>query len=212
SPLFGVMGLAEAIGEEEDLETIHRHAAEIVTYARSIKDIVVQLSGYSRTAEREYLANTPLDAVITDAVRLVVRTVGLDEEAVSLDIAPGLAVVGRASELQQVMVNLVKNAVEAVGDAGRALAGAVRVEAVADEGEAVVRVQDRGPGIPGDALREIFDPFFTTKPPGRGTGLGLNIVYRLVTKYRGTIHVDSVVGEGTVFTVRLPLADAAGAA
>ena len=67
-----------------------------------------------------------------------------------------------------------------------------------------IEVRDNGDGIPPDRVGAIFDPFYTTKPPGRGTGLGLNIVYRIVTKYRGTISVESIVGSGTQFTLRFP--------
>ena len=64
---------------------------------------------------------------------------------------------------------------------------------------------DNGPGIAKDRQSAIFDPFYTTKPPGRGTGLGLNIVYRILTKYRGQVSVESAEGEGTTFTVSFPL-------
>ena len=60
-------------------------------------------------------------------------------------------------------------------------------------------------GIPEDKVGAIFDPFYTTKPPGKGTGLGLNVVFRILTKYRGSITVDSTVGEGTVFTMKIPV-------
>jgi signal transduction histidine kinase len=66
-------------------------------------------------------------------------------------------------------------------------------------------VQDNGVGIPDDKLGVVFDPFYTTKPPGKGTGLGLNVVYRILTKYRGNISVESKVGEGTTFYLRIPL-------
>jgi signal transduction histidine kinase len=72
-------------------------------------------------------------------------------------------------------------------------------------------VIDDGPGIAEEARRHLFDPFYTTKPPGKGTGLGLNIAYRLVTRYRGTIAVDGRLGEGATFTIRFPVDDRADA-
>jgi signal transduction histidine kinase len=66
-------------------------------------------------------------------------------------------------------------------------------------------VSDNGTGIAQDKLGVVFDPFYTTKPPGEGTGLGLNIVYRIAAKYRGNVTVESVLGEGTTFSLRLPV-------
>jgi C4-dicarboxylate-specific signal transduction histidine kinase len=211
SPLFGVMGLAEAIEGEDDVDVMRAHAREIVLYSRAIKDIVVQLSGYARTAERDVPAPVRVADVLHDAVRLVCRSKGLPESAVQIQADPALCVAARPSELQQVVVNLVKNALEAVAEAGGRgdgdrPAASVSVRAERDGEDARVVVRDAGPGIPEDVRKDIFDPFFTTKPPGQGTGLGLNIVYRLVTHYGGTVRVESTVGVGTSFIVRLPLA------
>lgn len=236
SPLFGVMGLAEAILEEDDVELIRGYASEIVDYARSIKDIVVQLSGYSRTAESEYHTTVDLPKVIEDALKLVVRSLSFDPAYVTLDVKGPLYVNARTSEIQQVFVNLVKNAVEALSErygaaepAGIGIGGVSGAVSAAfpgpiplGPGRVVVRageasaasgryvwasVSDNGAGIPKDRQSAIFDPFYTTKPPGRGTGLGLNIVYRILTKYRGQITVESVEGEGTTFHVRFPIDD-----
>lgn len=82
--------------------------------------------------------------------------------------------------------------------------GALRLSTDHVNGWVRLRIADTGPGIPKAFLGKIFDPFFTTKEPGKGTGLGLNIVYQIVTKYGGTIAVDSEEGKGTTFTVRWP--------
>ncbi len=207
SPLFGVMGLAEAILDEEDLGEIHSHAREIVTYSRTIKEIVVGLGSYTRRAdpERQPVA---LRAAIVDAVRLVTRSSRAPEAAIVVDVPDEAAIEGRPTEVQQIVVNLVRNALEAVvgpqGSVASAPEGSVRVSVVVDDDEVVLAVSDRGPGIPEAQQRDVFDPFFTTKEPGRGTGLGLNIVYRLVTRHRGTIRLDSAQGQGTTFTIRFP--------
>lgn len=204
SPLFGVMGLAEAIQEEEDSELVDGYAKEIVIYSRAIKDIVVQLQGYSRTAEHEYHTTVDLGTVVGDAVRLVARSLSMDPNRISVDAPPDLFFNARTNEIQQVFVNLVKNAVEAVGEHHQDGLGTVKVRCWADEKYVRATVRDNGAGIVADRLKVIFDPFYTTKPPGRGTGLGLNIVYRIVSKYRGTIGVSSTVGEGTEFELRFP--------
>jgi two-component system NtrC family sensor kinase len=208
SPLFGVMGLAEAIQDEDDLDLVRGYASEIVDYARTIKDIVVQLQGYSRSARSEYHTTVDLPKVVEDAVKLVVRSVPFDATRVRVESEPGLYVNARTSEIQQVFVNLVKNAVEAVVEHhGAGGGGEVVIRAGRGDRHVWASVQDNGSGIEIDRQSAIFDPFYTTKPPGRGTGLGLNIVYRIVTKYRGQISVESVEGRGATFLLRFPNED-----
>ncbi|MEN0066273.1 MAG: ATP-binding protein [Myxococcota bacterium] len=204
SPLFGVMGLAEAILDEDDLSLVHGYAKEIVDYSQSIKDIVVQLSGYSRTSGSDGATAVDLGQVVSDAVKLVVLSAGFDETRIVLDLPAELTVRGRASELQQVFVNLVKNAVEAVVEHSPNGEGQIRIGGERRGPEVVATVSDTGPGIDPSKISVIFDPFFTTKPAGRGTGLGLNIVYRIVTKYEGQISVASEPGQGATFTLRFP--------
>lgn len=201
SPLFGILGLAQAITDETDLAAARGYAEEIVEYSRSIRDIVTDLTTYSRSSEREFLAPVDVGGIIDDAVRLVRRSSATEHGIdVALPEAP-LFVHARAGELQQVLVNLLKNAIEASIGAGGARVG---VSARRDGGVVAIEVTDDGPGVPVAVRGRIFDPFYTTKPAGSGTGLGLNIVYRLVTKYAGTIHVDDAPGGGARFVVRLP--------
>ena len=107
-------------------------------------------------------------------------------------------------------VNLAKNAVEALseryGDV-QPFPGRVEVRIGRTDRFVWATVADKRRGIPKDRQSAIFDPFYTTKPPGRGTGLGLNIVYRILTKYQGQITVESIEGEGTTFQVRFPIDD-----
>ena len=203
SPLFGIMGLAEAILDEDDPAVVNAHARDIVDYSATIRDIVVELSSYSRAAASEYLTTVELAKVVDDAVRLVERSVDHQGVDIQVDVAPETYVNARTSEVQQVFVNLVKNAVEALVDGDRG--GTVQVSAGRDEGHVWARVTDDGPGIPADKVGLVFDPFYTTKAPGKGTGLGLNIVYRILTKYRGTVQVSSSAGQGTTFTLQLPV-------
>ena len=211
SPLFGVMGLAEAILEEDDQQLVRGYAREIVDYSQSIKEIVTQLSGYSRSATQEYRTTVDLSAVVEDAVRLVARSSPVDASVVKLDLAAGVYVLARTSEMQQVFVNLVKNALEALDEFYTASEGVFpgRVDVCVRQDERYVHaeVRDNGPGILQENQKAIFDPFYTTKPPGRGTGLGLNIVYRIVTKYQGHISVQSDEGSGTAFVMRFPRED-----
>lgn len=203
SPLFGIMGLAEAIADEQDLALAQSYARDIVEYCRTVRDIVVELSSYSRAATNEYLTTVELQRVVHDALRLVERSSDVRNVRFETSIEPELFLNARTNEIQQVFVNLVKNAAEAAADAEGG--GVVRLAAGRTGSHVWATVSDNGPGIDAEKQRLIFDPFYTTKPPGKGTGLGLNIVYRIVTKYRGTITVDSRPGQGATFELRFPV-------
>jgi signal transduction histidine kinase len=103
--------------------------------------------------------------------------------------------------MEQVLMNLVLNAVQAIKDGG-----AITIRTQARNGECEVTVEDTGCGIPAHVLPHIFDPFFTTKGTGEGTGLGLSVSLGIVERHGGRIFVESEVGKGSVFTVCLPLA------
>ena len=199
SPLFGIMGLAEAISDEPTLDGARAHAREIVTYAATIKEIVGGLGRYTRLADPEHVS-VGLAGVVADAVRLIARARGVDASRVAADVPDRLVVHGNPTELQQVFVNLVKNGLEAA-DPGE---GRVTIAAWADGDGVRVDVCDNGTGIPEAARRDVFDPFYTTKPPGAGTGLGLNIVYRIVARHQGTIRVGEAPGGGACVCLRLP--------
>jgi PAS domain S-box-containing protein len=104
------------------------------------------------------------------------------------------------TQLNQVFMNLLVNAVQALEQRGT-----IRVTSVREGDEAVVRITDSGPGMSPETLSRIFTPFFTTKPPGQGTGLGLTICYAIISRHKGRIEVQSELGKGTTFIVRLPM-------
>ena len=205
SPLFGVMGLAEAIPREQDKTLVDNYASEIVSYSRTIKEIVGQLQGYSRSTEGEYQTSVELHSVVDDAVRLVTRTKSVADGVVEVEVEQAPVLLAKTGEIQQVFVNLVKNAIEAVQEhRGGLQAGDVRIRLWQDDHHVRATVADRGEGIAESRRASVFDPFFTTKPPGKGTGLGLNIVYRIVTRYRGAIAIEDAPSGGAQFTLRFP--------
>jgi two-component system NtrC family sensor kinase len=104
------------------------------------------------------------------------------------------------TEMQQVLLNMVNNAIYAMEKTG----GEIEIKTELEKGHLLIKVADTGPGIPKANLERIFEPFYTTKPVGRGTGLGLSICYGIITKMEGSIEVESMVGAGTTFTVRIP--------
>ena len=100
--------------------------------------------------------------------------------------------------INQVFMNILINAAQAIEDKGE-----IRITTRADNGHIDIRISDTGKGIPPEIIPKIFDPFFTTKDVGKGTGLGLNMAYNIIQKHKGTIDVESEVGKGTTFIIRL---------
>ena len=110
-----------------------------------------------------------------------------------------------AGHINQVFLTILINAAQAIGSQPRETEGRITIKTYATDDEVVCEIADNGPGIPEDNLGEIFDPFFTTKPVGEGVGLGLSAAYNtIVNEHRGHLLVDSTVGQGTVFTIKLP--------
>ena len=109
-------------------------------------------------------------------------------------------VMGNPHELRQVLVNIITNAVQAMGGQG-----ILKISTTARDPEIQISIQDNGQGIPHNLLPKIFDPFFTTKQQGEGAGLGLTIARRIIQKYAGRILVNSKEGEGTTCQITLPL-------
>jgi signal transduction histidine kinase len=151
----------------------------------------------------------PVDVaqLLADTVTVLTSKARGKSIALKTDIEPGLPKVSAmGGELNQVWMNLIDNALDAAPNGGT-----VTVSAKREHGFLAVRVVDNGPGIPDHVRPKIYDPFFTTKPPGQGTGLGLDIVQRVVRAHRAELDVNSVPGR-TEFRVGLPLTDGAGAA
>jgi two-component system NtrC family sensor kinase len=204
SPLFGVLGLAEAIPDEAERARVDEYAREIVSYCASIRSIVLDLSGYSRSSGKDD-ESVNLGVAIRDAHRLIVRTVDTTGINLTVEVGEGLICRAISTEVQQVAVNLLRNAIEAVRDQHGQEGGVVAVTAGLGIDHVWATVEDNGVGIPDEKHKEVFDPFYTTKPPGKGTGLGLNVAYRIVTKHRGMISVGNGTGGGTVFRIQFPL-------
>lgn len=119
------------------------------------------------------------------------------------DVLPRISVT--VLEIEQVLLNLLKNAAQALSEAGTP-APEIILRAKEENGLAVIEIQDNGPGMSADVQKRIFEPFYTTKAPGRGTGLGLSFSYAIITNnHRGSLEVHSQQGVGTCFTIHLPL-------
>jgi signal transduction histidine kinase len=200
NPLAVIKGLAEELQEEvllsteatEQLKTIRDNAnranqivTDLLKFAREATPVMKRqnICETVKTATRltDYLARKGKVEVITE--------IPTDPVMVTYD----------STQIEQVLVNLFQNAIQAMPNGGK-----ININLNREEKGISLRVQDEGVGIPAENLSRIFDPFFTTKPEGEGTGLGLSVSYGIVTKHRGRIDVKSTPGKGSSFTIKLP--------
>jgi signal transduction histidine kinase len=180
---------------QEDLEVIHRQA-------KRVAEITTALLAYARQSSQEQLV-LDLNAVVRSALLLwqpqaeqLVRVETVLDE-------PLPPIMGNFTQLQQVVINLLSNALDAT-PAGSTIA--VSTRSLGEPPSSVtLEVTDTGSGIPAEHLSRVFDPFFTTKPPGKGTGLGLSVCLGIVHDHHGTITVESQGGCGSTFIVTLPV-------
>ncbi|HEX6046949.1 MAG TPA: response regulator [Pyrinomonadaceae bacterium] len=181
------------------LDDLRDYLGLIRSEAFRCKSITMGLLDFSRTRTSDHVTIDLAD-VIRSAARLLShqrRSAAVDFR---IEIADDLAnVSGDPGQLQQAIIALATNAVDAMSDAG----GVLTIIARNDEDKVVVEVSDTGIGIPPENLTKIFEPFFTTKEIGRGTGLGLAVCYGILTEHGGTLNVQSTVGTGTTFTITL---------
>ncbi len=199
NPAQGILGMAQLILDETDPEAIQEYAGDIVGYTKHIATVVRDFATYARRSDRDGDSSLNLGERMADAIKLVRRCASFGTVEVTTDFQPVPPVRARQTEIDQVFVNLIGNAVQAMNGKGR-----LRLSTALRGGLVTASVSDTGNGIPKEHLGKIFDPFFTTKPPGKGTGLGLYIVHKIVTKHQGQIQVESEVGRGTTFTVAFP--------
>ncbi len=168
-----------------------------------ISNLVLNLKNFSRV-DRDGMDLVDLNECVRSSLAIGAHQYR-DRIQVFTNFAALPKVKAMPAQINQVLLNLITNACQAMGESG------ILNVTTRATGELVeVEVKDDGPGIPENVLPKIFDPFFTTKAVGEGTGLGLSIVHKIVQGHGGTIRVKSVKGEGTMFTVSLPLPQNAG--
>ena len=200
NPLSGIIGMAEIALEEEDPTKNESYLKDILDCAQRISEIVKGLRSYSRAAKKGEQGLVDLNEVLEETLKMVRLVAQKTPVEVIKKFQPVEKIQANIGEIQQVFTNLITNAFQAMDGKGGKLVLSTR--SIGDSVE--VKVSDDGMGIPQKYLNQIFDPFFTTKKPGEGTGLGLNIVYRIVTQYEGTINVESKEQVGTTFTIKFP--------
>jgi two-component system NtrC family sensor kinase len=196
--------IKQILKKEELAEIPRRHDLDMALNkiekgVERAKRITLQLLGFARKSD-SVLAEVNLKQLADEAVQLVKREAadkGI-EIVQEMDI-PENTIWSDPYQLRQVMLNLLTNAIHATGSGGNIT---IRLEPIAEA--VALTVQDTGQGIPKENLERIFEPFFSTKPPGEGTGLGLFVARGIVEKLGGKIEVESQLGRGTSFCIRLP--------
>jgi len=200
NPLAVIKGLAEELQEEVDLDPSTQDQLKTIRQsATRASTIVGDLLKFARQSTPE-METRDIRETVESSMRLteyLVRKAGVESQ---LDLPKESVMMSfDATQIEQVLINLITNAVQAMPDGGK-----LRVSLGQAEEAVAIAVQDSGIGIPRENLSRIFDPFFTTKPEGQGTGLGLSVSFGIVSHHGGRIEVDSKMGKGTTFTLLLP--------
>lgn len=202
NPLAGILGITQlslrGAGPGHPME---KNLLIIEKETKRCKTIIENLLKFARQEQVEF-GEVDIQQVVADALAIVDHQLGINSIKVEQELEPGIpACRGNANQLQQVLMNLMINAQQAMsGKTGTVKLSARKLE----QGGVELRVADNGPGISKEIREKIFDPFFTTKPAGQGTGLGLSVTYGIVKDHGGEIHLESEEGVGTTFIITLP--------
>lgn len=198
NPFAVIMGMAEVLGDDEGLDEDTRHGLKVIRES-AVKgnNIVSDLLKFARQSQPEMLT-TDLRETLQAALRLTAYLTRRCQTSISLPESPLLATYD-ARQIEQVLINIIQNAVQSMPEGGELTIRMVEVNE-----DAQIMIQDNGCGIAEENLQRIFDPFFTTKSEGEGTGLGLSVSYGIIANHHGRIMVDSTLGKGTTFTIHLP--------
>ena len=205
NPLTSILGYSQRLLVRKDLAGRTVEARQIYEEAERASTILRQLlmSARETRPERKRVA---LNQVVMRTMELQRFGSAAENIRIELDLDPALPfVTGDSGQLQQVLMNLIGNARQAIAQEGKAGTICLRTARSGDR-RVLLQVIDDGPGIPQAILARIFDPFFTTKPAGVGTGLGLSIVLSVVREHGGQLNVTSPPSGGTIFSVELPMA------
>jgi two-component system NtrC family sensor kinase len=189
--------------ETENLVEFKRALKQINTQGKRCKEITHKLLSFARKTDST-INDVEVNEAIREMVSLTAQMARYNNVIIETKLEDNLPFVRISpSELQQVMLNLINNAIDAMEKTGGTLTIETQKSRI-EQNHIAISVEDTGPGIPKENLDRIFNPFFTTKAVGKGTGLGLSICYGLVQKMGGKIEVSSQVGVGTQFRIFIP--------
>jgi C4-dicarboxylate-specific signal transduction histidine kinase len=200
NPLAAVSSMLQILQSKRGVtpETLEKGLASIAANVARVHAITRKLGEHSRVGS-EAPAPLAIDEAVETAVTLLQQTDGGRNVQVQYQGVPGVAVVARPGELEQVLFNIFLNAAQAMQGEGR-----IETSTRLENGQIELRVRDTGPGIAAEHLGRVFEPFFTTRRAGEGTGLGLAISYEIVHELGGTLSAANHPQGGALFQVSLP--------
>lgn len=209
SPIWGILGLSQHLLEimrnSEATENMHDDITNLLTQiekgAKKCETVVKNMLNFSHASRSEEFKSTNLNQLLEDTLLFTKHQLQVNRVVVKKEFSSNLPQInGNKDQLQQVFTNLILNAQQAMPEGGR-----LNVSTKLNNGQVEVIFADTGCGISEENLANIFDPFFTTKPVDQGTGLGLSISSGIIQEHTGELLVQSTPGEGSKFTIRLPI-------
>ena len=200
TPMNVILGRAEYLLQRTTDEGMKKGLATIVTQVERITKVMNQLLAFARRKAPERRA-TDLAEIVDESLEMFEERIAQSRITVTKTVEPSLPPVwADRDQLIQVLVNLVTNSIHAMPEGGR-----LGLSLAREGSQLCLCLSDTGHGMPEEVRSKVFEPFFTTKDFGKGTGLGLTVVKGLIDEHGGTIAIESIVGKGTTFCIRLPL-------
>ncbi|MBW2088771.1 MAG: GHKL domain-containing protein [Deltaproteobacteria bacterium] len=190
----------EEFQESENFKEYEQSIDKIEEHVERARKITHNMLGFARRMEHR-LDDVDINHVLHQTLELLQSYAQTNNIEISKDFQSELPIIASdQSQLQQVFLNLINNAIDAVEKDGW-----IEVKTRKKDSQIVIAIKDNGPGIAEEHLKKVFDPFFTTKETGKGTGLGLSVSYNIIKKLGGTIKAESKPSEGAVFSIKLPI-------
>jgi len=201
NPLVGVIGLGEAIQEEENLEQARSYAKQIVQQGQRMATVIRDFTGQIGGKAKGQVQQVSVTDELAKAWELVTDTLDTGSVTIGTSYQCTAPIQAQPDEIRQIFVNVLTNSVQAMNGKG-----SLFFSTHCSEEAITISILDSGPGIPKDHCSKVFDPFFTTKSQGEGSGLGLTIARRIITRYHGAIQMKSDEGHGTLCLISFPIA------
>lgn len=200
NPLFGILGLGEAIGDEASLDRAKSYARDIVQHGRRMAATIRDFTGVTTRESSDQRQPVHLEQELDQAIETLTGSLDTSGLTIKKTYAGDTSVLALPDQLRQAFMNLLMNAIQAMKGQG-----ILSLSTALTETSVMTMITDSGPGIPKQHLSKLFDPFFTTKGQGEGSGLGLTVARRIIKKFGGDIRIESQEGRGTSCIVTLPL-------